>query len=84
MIMIIAGIYIFLSYVIFDQQLKITFRKSSGLPHTHTHTPLKKSTPLLLLSITLKIHKLLVPPFCQIFLGNQLKESANRRCVCPN
>ena len=53
-------------------------------PPTHTHTPLKKSTPLLLLSITLKIHKLLVPPFCQIFLGNQLKESANRRCVCPN
>ena len=35
MIMIIAIIYI-LSYVIFDQQLKITFRKSS---------PLKKSTP---------------------------------------
>ena len=26
---IIATIYIFLSYVIFDQQLKITFRKSS-------------------------------------------------------
>ena len=37
MIMIIAIIYIFLSYVIFDQQLKITFRKSSG--------PLKKYTP---------------------------------------
>ena len=36
MIMIIAIIYIFLSYVIFDQQLKITFRKSSD--------PLKKST----------------------------------------
>ena len=30
MIMIIAIIYIFLSYVIFDQQLKITFRKSSA------------------------------------------------------
>ena len=28
MIMIIAIIYIFLSHVIFDQQLKITFRKS--------------------------------------------------------
>ena len=37
--MIIAIIYIFLSYMIFDQQLKITFRKSST-PH-----PLKKSTP---------------------------------------
>ena len=36
MIMIIAIIYIFLSYVIFDQQLKITFRKSSA--------PLKKFT----------------------------------------
>ena len=32
MIMIIAIIYIFLSYVIFDQQLKITFRKSSAPP----------------------------------------------------
>ena len=30
MIMIIAMIYIFLSYVIFDQQLKSTFRKSSA------------------------------------------------------
>ena len=32
MIMIVAMIYIFLSYVIFDQQLKITFRKSSASP----------------------------------------------------
>ena len=32
MIMIIAMIYIFLSYLIFDQQWKITFRKSSGPP----------------------------------------------------
>ena len=47
MIMIIAIIYIFLSYVIFDQQLKITFRKSSGLPHTHTHTPEKIHSPLI-------------------------------------
>ena len=30
--MIIALIYIFLSYVIFDEQLKINFRKSSGHP----------------------------------------------------
>ena len=36
MIMIIAIIYIFIFYVIFDQQLKITFRKSSA--------PLKKLT----------------------------------------
>ena len=40
MIMIIAIIDIFLSYVIFDQQLKITFRISSAPP------PLKKSTLL--------------------------------------
>ena len=32
MIMIIAIVYIFLSYAIFDQQLKITFRKYSGTP----------------------------------------------------
>ena len=32
MIMIIAIVYIFVSYVIFDQQLKITFRKSSAPP----------------------------------------------------
>ena len=31
MIMIIVLIYFFLSYVIFDQQLKITFRKSIPL-----------------------------------------------------
>ena len=37
MIMIID--YNFLSYVIFDQQLKITFRKSSGPPEK-THSPL--------------------------------------------
>ena len=41
MIMIIAMIYIFLSYVIFDQQLKSTFRKSSAsLPEK-----IQKSTP---------------------------------------
>ena len=32
MIMIIALIYIFLSSVIFDEQLKISFRKSSVRP----------------------------------------------------
>ena len=40
MIMIIAIIFIFfLSYVIFDQQLKITFRTSSG-PLEKIHSPL--------------------------------------------
>ena len=32
MIMIIGIMYIFLSYVVFDQKLRITFRKSSGPP----------------------------------------------------
>ena len=45
MIMIIVLIYFFLSYVIFDQQLKITFRKSSGGPPPllpeKIHSPLK-------------------------------------------
>ena len=59
MIMIIAIIYI-LSYVIFDQRLKITFRKSSA------PSPLKKPTPSFLLILPLKIQKLKVPPsFCQ-------------------
>ena len=39
MIMIIAVIYIFLYYVIFDEQLKITFRKSSN-PSEKIHSPL--------------------------------------------
>ena len=49
MIMVITIIFIFLSYGIFDQQLKITFRKSQA--------PRKKSTPLL------KIQKFQVPYF---------------------
>ena len=58
--MIIAIIYIFLSDVVFDQQLKITFRKSSALspPPVKIHS--------------LKIQKLQVPSrFCQnpFFLG---------------
>ena len=57
MIMIIAIIYIFLSYVIFDQQFKIAFRKSSASP------PLK-IFPLFTHS-TLKIEKVEVPPFLQ-------------------
>ena len=43
MIMIIATIYVFLSYVIFDQQLKITFRKSSAPPRLKKSTPPKNS-----------------------------------------
>ena len=39
MIMIIVIIYIFLSYVIFDQQLKITFRKSSTSSLKKIHLP---------------------------------------------
>ena len=39
-IMIIAVIYIFLSSVIFDQQLKITFRKSLAPSPWKNHSPL--------------------------------------------
>ena len=47
MIMIIAIIYIFLSYVIFDQQLKITFRKSSAPSGKNSLPPknLKSASP---------------------------------------
>ena len=47
---------IFLSYVIFDQQLKITFRKSLG-------PPLKKSTPPFLLTPAHKNSESASPPF---------------------
>ena len=61
MIMIIAIIYIFLSYVIFDQQLKITFRKSSG-PPKKIHSP------------PLKIQKLQIPANIKIFLDLPLQK----------
>ena len=57
MIMIIAIIYIFSSYVIFDQQLKITSRKFSALPEK-IHYPSPLLTPP-----HLKIQKLQVPLF---------------------
>ena len=41
MIKIITIIYVFLSYVLFDQQLKITFRKSPPPPPEKIHSPLK-------------------------------------------
>ena len=46
---------IFLSYVLFDQQLKITFRKSSTLP-------LKKSNPPFFLTPPPKNSKIVSPP----------------------
>ena len=55
MVMSIAIIYIFLSYVMFDQQLKITSTKSSGSPEK-IHYPLFTYSPL-------KIQKVQVPPF---------------------
>ena len=67
MIMIIAITYIFLSDVIFDQQLKSTFRQSP--PPEKIHFPLFTHLPL----PPLKIEKLQdpLPHFCQIenFLG---------------
>ena len=54
MIMIIAIMYIFLSYVVFDQKLRITFRKSSGPPEKIYSAP------------PLKIQKVQVPPFCHL------------------
>ena len=54
-----AVIYMFLSYEIFDQQLKITFRKSLAL--------IKKSTfPPFLLTRPLKTQKVQVPPYAKI------------------
>ena len=61
MIMIRAIIYIFLSYVIFDQQLKITFRKSSG-PPKKIHSP------------PLKIQKLQIPYNIKKFLDLPLQK----------
>ena len=57
MIMIIAILYIILSYVIFDQQLKITFRKFSAPP------PLKKPNTPFLFTPPPKIQKVQVPLF---------------------
>ena len=55
MIMITAIIYTFLSYAIFHQQMKITFRKSSS--------PLKKSIPPFYSLSPLKIKKCKSPLF---------------------
>ena len=63
MVMIIAIIYIFVSFEIFDQQFKITFRKSSVLP-TPPSPPKKKNPPSpFLLTPPLKIQNVQVPPF---------------------
>ena len=55
-IMIIAIVYIFLSHVIFDQQLKLLSQ------NPHTPSPWKKSTHTFLLTPLLKIPKVQVPP----------------------
>ena len=59
MIMIIAILYIILSYVIFDQQLKITFRKFSAPP------PWKNPIPLFYSLLPQKFKKCKSPSFCQ-------------------
>ena len=84
MIMIIAIIYIFWSHMIFDQQLKITFRKLlSAL------SPWKKLLPSFFLTPPpLKTRKLLVPPppfFCQnwkIFRPTPLQKRGGGRILC--
>ena len=70
MIMIIAIVYIFVSYVIFDQQLKITFRKFSPA--------LKKSTPHPY-SLSPKNLKSASPPFLPIFQPLPPPTPAERR-----
>ena len=57
MIMILLQFTFFLSYVIFDQQFKIAFRKSSA-PAPLKIFPLFTHSPL-------KIEKVEVPPFLQ-------------------
>ena len=57
MIMIIAVIYIFLYFLIFHEELKIAFRKSSGPPEK-IHSPLFTH-----FSSPLKIQNMQVPPF---------------------
>ena len=59
MVMIIAILYTILSYVIFDQQLKITFRKFSALP------PWENPTPLFYSLLPKKFKKCKSPSFCQ-------------------
>ena len=75
MIVILAIIYIFLSYMILDQQLKITFRKSSDPPE-NIHCPF-------LLTLCLKIQKVQVPPFCQhwkFFRPSPLQKGGGALC----
>ena len=52
--------YDFLSYVIFDQQMKITFRKASGTP-SKVHLPPKNSKSVSPLFFS-KIENFLAPP----------------------
>ena len=62
--------YDFLSYVTFDQQLKITFRKSSGPPEK-VHSPLKNS-------------KSASPPFLltlKVFQGPPAERGAGGHCA---
>ena len=75
MIMIIAIIYIFFYYAIFDEQLKITFRKTSGSPG-------KILFPFLLSPLT-KIQKLQVPLFVndKNFLGLSCRK-VGERALC--
>ena len=77
--MIMAIDYDFLSYVIFDQHLKITFRKSSTPP------PPKKSTAPFLLTLPLKIQKVQSPlPFANIENFSALPPAKRGGGPCDN
>ena len=71
MTMIIAIIYIFLSYVIFDQQLKITFRKSSAPPWKNQLPPKNSRSASPSFLPTLKIFEPPPPP-CRKGVGRTL------------
>ena len=76
MIMIIAVICIFLSYVVFDQQLKITLRESSG--------PSRKSPlPPFYSLLSIKFKKCKSPPFLptlKIFQASPAESGGRTLC----
>ena len=78
MIIIINIIYIFLYYEIFDQQLKITFRKSSAFPQ-------EKIEPPFLLTSSLKFKHCNSCPFLptlKVFQAHPRERRGGGRTLC--